>query len=94
MKRLFLLFVLFIFNIPLIFSQSPLQFKYQAVLRNADGTIMADENVSIVISILKSDLTTSVFTETHNTSTNSQGLVNLNIGSIENLKVIFYLLGA
>lgn len=71
-----------------LFAQTPNQFKYQAVLRNVDGTIMAEENATIVISILKSDLTTSIFTETHATNTSLLGLINLNIGSIEDLSVI------
>ena len=71
-----------------LFAQTPNQFKYQAVLRNADGTIMAEENVDIIISILKSDLTTSVFNETHSITTTSQGLVNLSIGSIEDLSTV------
>jgi len=72
----------------LVFAQTPNQFKYQAVLRNADGTIMVEENVTIIISILKSDLTTSVFDETHTIATSSQGLINLNIGSKEDLSAI------
>jgi hypothetical protein len=68
-----------------LFGQTPNQFKYQAVLRNTDGTLMSEENVTIVISILKSDLSTSVFEETHNTITTTQGLINLNIGSMEDL---------
>jgi len=42
----------------------------------------------MVISILKSDLTTSVFKETHATTTTAQGLINLDIGSIEDLSAI------
>lgn len=78
-----------------LFAQTPNQFKYQAVLRNADGTIMAKENVTIIISVLKSDLTTSVFNETHSITTTSQGLVNLSIGSVEDLSTVelLYLTG-
>ena len=49
---------------------------------------MAEENVTVVVSILKSDLTTSVFEETHSTTTTIHGLINLNIGSIEDLNTI------
>jgi hypothetical protein len=87
MKKLLLLLIVITTSV-FLYSQTPNQFKYQAVLRNADGTIMAEENVTIVISILKSDLTTSVFYETHNITTTSQGLINLNIGSIEDLSTI------
>ena len=82
-----LLFVL-VLQSSLIFAQTPDQFKYQAVLRNTDGTIMTEESVTVVISILRSDLTTSVFEETHNITTSSYGLINLNIGSEEDLSVI------
>ncbi len=86
-KLLSLLLIITVISVSL-FSQTPNQFKYQAVLRNADGTIMAEENVTMVISILKSDLTTSVFKETHATTTTAQGLINLDIGSIEDLSAI------
>ncbi len=70
------------------FAQTPNQFKYQAVLRDGSGNILANENVTVDISILQSDLTTSVFEETHTTQTNSQGLINLNIGANEDLSVV------
>jgi len=87
MKKIFLLLLVILVSV-FLFAQTPNQFKYQAVLRNTDGTIMAEESVSVIISILKSDLTTSVFEETHTTSTNKQGLINLNIGSIEDLSTV------
>ena len=67
------------------FSQTPNQFKYQAVLRDAGGNVLVNQNVNIVISILQSDLSTSVFYETHNTTTTEQGLINLNVGSVEDM---------
>lgn len=84
----FLLSLILITTSVFLFAQTPNQFKYQAVLRNADGTIMTEENVTVIVSIVKSDLTTRVFNETHNTSTNTLGLINLNIGSIEDLSGI------
>ncbi|HKK59324.1 MAG TPA: hypothetical protein VJ937_07585 [Salinivirga sp.] len=87
MKKLFLSIIAISYSVFLL-AQIPTQFKYQAVLRNTDGTIMAEENVTVVVSILKSDLTTSVFEETHSTTTTIHGLINLNIGSIEDLNTI------
>ncbi|PLX11101.1 MAG: hypothetical protein C0597_15635 [Marinilabiliales bacterium] len=87
MKKL-ILFLILTISCLTIFAQTPNQFKYQAVLRNTDGTLMIEEDVTLVISILRSDLTTSVFEETHSITTTSQGLVNLNIGSIEDLSTI------
>lgn len=87
MKKIILSLIGIISCISLL-AQAPNQFKYQAVLRNADGSVMAEESVTILISILKSDLTTTVFEETHNTTTTKQGLIALNIGSIEDLSVV------
>ncbi len=71
-----------------IWAQTPNQFKYQAVLRNADGTIMEEEDISITASIVKSDLSTRVFEETHHVTTTNQGLIHLNIGSEEDLSAV------
>lgn len=87
MKKLLLTLIVITASV-FLFAQTPNQFKYQAILRNTDGTIMADESVTIVISILKSDLSTSVFEETHSTTTTTLGLISLNIGSIEDLSTI------
>ncbi len=77
------------FGILTIKAQTPNQFKYQAVLRDASGTILANEAVTVNISILQGSVTgVSVFDETHNVTTTAQGLINLNIGSINNLNLI------
>jgi hypothetical protein len=86
-KILFVLFVLF--SVLEIEAQSPNQFKYQAVLRDASGNIIANQSVVIDIEILQGSATgVSVFAETHNTITTAQGLINLNIGSINNMSGI------
>jgi hypothetical protein len=65
------------------FSQTPMQFKYQAVLRDANGNIIASQAKTVVVEILQDSPTgTNVFTETHNVTTTAQGVINLNIGSI------------
>jgi len=77
------------FIITSVMAQTPNQFKYQAVLRNADGTIMAGEAVTVDIDILQGSATgTSVFTESHSITTTAQGLINLNIGSISDLSTV------
>jgi len=89
MKKISLLFALTIYALTGIFGQSPDQFKYQALLRSADGTIMANESVSVYLEILQGSATgTSVFNETHNLTTTEQGLININIGSVEDLSFI------
>jgi len=89
MKRLTLLFVTLLFSITGILAQTPNQFKYQAVLRNADGTIIADENITVDISILQgSESGISVFDEQHSPTTTAQGVINLNLGSVSDLSVV------
>ncbi len=64
-----------------IFAQAPQSFKYQAVIRNGSGDIIANQNVGIQISILEGSSTgTSSYTETWNLNTNQFGLINLNVG--------------
>jgi len=63
------------------FSQSPNSFKYQTVVRDFSGNVMANQNVSFQISILQGSASgSSVYTETHSITTNDFGLVNINIG--------------
>lgn len=64
------------------FSQAPQAFKYQAIARDASGVPMNNQSVSFQISVLQGSASgTNVYTENHNVSTNSFGLVNLEIGS-------------
>ncbi len=78
-------FSLFLFSILIgltSFTQIPHVFKYQAVIRDANGDILTNQLVSFEISILKSDVTGSiVYAETHTSETNKFGLVTLEIGS-------------
>lgn len=87
MKRCILL-LLMAFVSGLLFGQAPQQLNYQAVLRHNDGSLMAEENVAVVVTILKSDLTTTVFEETHTLTTTARGLINLKIGSKEDLSLV------
>lgn len=84
MKKIYLFAIVLLTSI-VTFAQTPNQFKYQAVLRDGSGNILSNQNVTVDISILRSDLFTSVFNETHTTQTTNQGLINLNIGSIEDM---------
>lgn len=65
-----------------LFGQAPQAFKYQAVIRNTDGTTINNNAVSLRISILKGNPAgnNAVFVEVHNVETGFNGLVSLNIG--------------
>ncbi len=63
-------------------AQSPEKMKYQAVARDNAGNILANQLISFRISILQGSSTgVSVYSETHQVSTNDFGLANLNIGN-------------
>ena len=65
------------------FAQTPQSFNYQAVLRDASGNILANQNIEIQVGILQGSASGSaIFSETHSTTTNNFGLVNLTVGSI------------
>jgi hypothetical protein len=72
----------FLFMVPfLALSQVPESFKYQAVVRNVSGILIANQNVTIKSSILSSDVNgTVVYAETQNVTTTDFGLIHLNIG--------------
>lgn len=80
MKKIIYTLSLIILSIS-IFAQSPQSFKYQSVIRNAAGEIIANQNIGIQLSILEgSDTGTPVYTETWNLTTNQFGLITLNVG--------------
>ena len=65
-----------------VYAQAPEAFKYQAVVRDASGSIIANQSVSFQISILQNSATgSSVYTETHTLNTNDYGLANMVIGN-------------
>src|SRR4030042_2658946 len=81
MKKIFLSFLIVLLAV-ITFAQAPEMLNYQAVVRNATGELIKSTSVNFKISILQTtDVGTAVYTETHNASTNAQGLVNLKIGN-------------
>jgi hypothetical protein len=77
MKRIFLILIAAALAL-LSFAQPPAYFNYQAVVRDAEGAIIAGQDVSIKIEILSGTSTgTVVFRETHLVTTSDQGLVTL-----------------
>ena len=62
-------------------AQAPQAFPYQAVARNSIGNLLSNQNISVRFSILEgSNVGMVVYKETQNTTTNSLGLFNVNIG--------------
>ncbi len=79
-KSFYLVFLLLNMAIS-VFSQAPNSFKYQALLKNNDGTVISNQIVGMRISIIQGETQgQAVYTETFKISTDPYGLINLNIG--------------
>lgn len=66
-------------------AQSPDKFSYQAVIRDSYAELVSNQSVGIRISILQGTTDgAEVFEQTQVTTTNTNGLISLEIGSDEN----------
>ena len=82
MKKVTLTLVLVIAGILSAFAQTPQAFKYQAMVRDGAGIVLANQPVSFQMSIHDGSAGgTVVYRETHSTTTNQTGLANLEVGS-------------
>lgn len=64
------------------FAQTPEKMSYQAIIRSTDNTLVSESNVSLKILIRQGAPNGSVvYEENHFVSTNSNGLVSLEIGT-------------
>jgi hypothetical protein len=80
MKNIYLI-ITALFISTLTLGQVPQAFKYQAVVRDTSGAVIADQLVSLRISIIKGSTEGQVvYTEIQDVNTNKLGLVNLEIG--------------
>ena len=81
MKKILLTIATFI-SISYSIAQAPEGINYQAVVRDASGNVITNQNVSYQISILQGSTNGSaVYVETHNLATNDFGLTNFQIGN-------------
>ena len=79
-KSLLFLFVLML-SAAALFAQAPQKMSYQAVVRNANNTLVTSQNVSARVSILQGSVNgTPVYVEIHNATTNANGLLTLEVG--------------
>ncbi len=77
-----LFFSFFLLCFSTIFSQSPEAINYQAIVRDGAGAIIPNQSVGIQISILQGSAAgTTVYQETFTPTTNTFGLVTLQIGT-------------
>lgn len=81
MKKPYLFLLMFVFLASLGVAQDAI--SYQAIARNNAGAILPNQSISVKFEIRQGSMTgTSVFTETHATTTNQFGLFTLAIGSV------------
>lgn len=80
MKRIFTLLALICLTLS-IMAQSPDLMTYQAVIRDAQDHLLANQAVAIQISIIPgAPNNAAVYSEVHSVNTNDNGLVSLEIG--------------
>lgn len=81
MKRI-LLTVGILLGCHLVSAQAPEKMSYQAVMRNTSGQLLINQNIGVKVSVLQgSSSGTVVFSERLTGTTNTNGLVSLEIGS-------------
>ena len=81
MKNFTLGIILVLFGI-VAFGQVPQGINYQSVVRNPDGTPVANGTVSLKLTIRSGTVDGQIeYIEIHNTQSNALGLVNLIIGT-------------
>jgi hypothetical protein len=77
--RKFLLVSAILFFTCLIHAQSPEKFSYQAIIRDISDNLLSSQAIGLRISIMNGAVT--VFSETHSTTTDANGLVSVIIGN-------------
>ena len=82
MKKITYLLIVLIFLATKIQAQAPQTMSYQAVMRNSSNALLANTALGMKISILQGSATgTAAYAETQTATTNSNGLVSLQIGN-------------
>ncbi|MDZ4844633.1 MAG: hypothetical protein SH857_03685, partial [Chitinophagales bacterium] len=79
--KIFNSLVIFILSAVTLFGQVPQGIKYQAIARNEGGSILANQQITVRVTILDSAQGgLNVFSEIHKSGTNQFGLFNVSIG--------------
>ena len=82
MKKIILFLLALVVTVNTTYGQAPEGINYQAVIRNASGTLVASSTIAMRIQLRQGTATgTVVYQERHSTMTSQQGLVNLVIGN-------------
>ena len=88
MKRILLILALTFTTIG--FSQTPEKMSYQAIIRDANDNLLSNKSIGLQISILQNTATgKTVYLETHNPTTNINGLITIEIGTGSEVSGVF-----
>jgi len=80
MRKIYITFILISIS-ALSMSQIPLRMSYQAIIRSSNNELIINHVVGMRITILQGSSTgTGIYTETQSPTTNSNGLVSIEIG--------------
>ncbi len=81
MKKLSFLIAILLLCAVSLFAQAPEKFTYQAVVRNASNSLVANAQVGVRVNILQGSASgNAVYSESHMATTNANGLITVNIG--------------
>lgn len=81
MKKSFLFLLFTICISTYLVGQTPEKINYQAVIKDATGEVVSNQNISLQININQGSATgTTVYTETHTVTTSNLGLIAIVIG--------------
>lgn len=81
-KKIKIILVAIILNASMLFAQSPDKISYQAVIRSSPDEVLSNQSIGMQISILQGSASgLEVYVETQKPTTNSSGLISVEIGS-------------
>lgn len=80
MKKPIILVILTVFMATL-FAQSPQSFNYQAIVRDYQGNILANQNIGVLVWVTEAGTGIGEYGETFSTATNQFGLLNIVVGT-------------
>ncbi len=81
MRKLFTIVAMMLLWTVSMFAQAPQKMAYQAVVRDADGKVITNQELGVQVSILQGSVDgASVYSETHTTTSTANGAINIEIG--------------
>lgn len=90
MKKILIIYLIFLIAfISNVFGQLPDAFTYQCVIRDGYGNVIREQNINLQIDIISgSENGVVVFTENQVILSNTEGLVTISVGEVEDLSLM------